>query len=809
MLSHYLKIALRNLLKQKMYGLINILGLSIGLASCVLIMLFVLEHLSYDTFHENSDRIYRVNYKAKLTPNEDPFYIGATPPPVARTLMNEFPEIEMATRIYPGGSLIRYQDKAFEETNILAVDSNFFQMFSFALKEGNPDEVFTQPNSVIITEDMAKKYFGDEQAMGKIVSFGAERTPYKVVGVAQNPPKNSHFTFHMLTSISSASQVQQFDWSWVWSALTTYVQLKEGTLAKGLETKFPGMIKRHVGRTIQRIFSTSVEKFEKDGGNIQLILQPLLDIHLHSEGITSGLGTHGNITYLYIFSCVAAFVLLLACINFMNLSTARSAGRSKEVGVRKVLGSQRSQLVSQFLTESILTCLIAMLVAVAFTEIFLLLFRDSLFDGLHSHLLEHSWLWVIMVGLLFLVGIIAGSYPAFYLSSFKPVEVLKGKLRMGMRNNFIRSTLVVFQFTVSVCLIICTMLVYQQVNYLGNKHLGFDKENVIVIMNTDRLGTNTQVFKNKLNSLPKVISSSFSTGLPSTWVAPELFTPVGLGKGDNLLSYIHADYEYLQTLNIKLKEGRNFSRDFTSDEQENARALLINEAAAKVLGWENPVGKYLSSKRGDGTGQEIIGVMKDYNFKSLHHAVEPLIIMLSQEGDYLSVRVKPGETGKILAIIEQQWKSLSPGAPFDYFFLDERMNAQYRAEQQTGKIFTVFTSLAILIACLGLFGLAAFTAEQRTKEIGIRKVLGASTVSVVQLLSRNFLKLVLVANVLAWPLAWYIMHTWLQEFPYRITIGIWAFAGAALLTAVMALLTVVFQAMKAAHANPVKSLRTE
>ncbi|MBC7922684.1 MAG: ABC transporter permease, partial [Ferruginibacter sp.] len=583
MFAHYLKMAIRNLLKQKFYALINVMGLSIGLASWLLITLYVMNQLSYDRFHQRADRLYRVNYKAKLDVDGDPYTIGATPPPVARTLTDEFPEIELATRVYPRGSnLIRYQDKSFLEKDVLAVDTNFFRLFSFKLKAGNAATVFREPNALIVTEKIARKYFGNEPALGKVLLVGNDRQPYQVVGVAENPPHNAHFTFNMLTSIASEAQVERFDWSWVWSALTTYVQLKEGASARNLEAKFPGMVKRHAENTIGKVFGTSFDEFEKKGNGIQLFLQPLRDVHLRSAGITSGLGVHGDIKYVYIFSSVALLILLLACINFMNLSTARSSGRSKEVGVRKVLGSPKHQLVAQFLTESILTSLIAMLFAFGISELFLLLFQDALFEGLGGNLLEQDWLGLVMVTLIFLVGIVAGSYPAFFLSAFQPVEVLKGKLKMGMKSRAIRSSLVVFQFTVSIGLIICTLLVFRQLDYLQNKNLGFDKENVIVITNVDRLGSHAQAFRQRLRSLPQVKNASFSTGLPATFIQPELFIAEGTNRKDNLLSFLNADYEYLPTLAIQMKEGRNFSRAFPSDAgQEGDGAILINEAAAK------------------------------------------------------------------------------------------------------------------------------------------------------------------------------------------------------------------------------------
>jgi putative ABC transport system permease protein len=612
----------------------------------------------------------------------------------------------------------------------------------------------------------------------------------------------------MLTSINSEVQVNRFDWSWIYCALTTYVKLKEGASAERMETRFPAMVKRHAGNTIGRVFNSSLENFEKNGNSIQLFLQPLTEIHLYSAGINSGLGTHGDIKYLYIFSCVAIFILLLACINFMNLSTARSAGRSKEVGVRKVLGSVKSQLVAQFLTESMLTCLIAMLLAFALGEIFLLLFKDMLFEGLDTSLLNQNWLWLGILILIFVVGIIAGSYPAFYLSAFKPVDVLKGKLRMGMKNSLTRSTLVIFQFGVSVCLIVCTTVVFRQLSYISNLNMGFDKENLLVITNTDRLGTNMGAFKQALDNSPEVLSSSYAFNLPGTGIDQDLFRPEGAGTEDKLLAFVTADYDYLQTLNIQLKEGRNFSRDFPSDADDQQGAMLINESAAAILGWDNPIGKRLRSARDD-NNRKIIGVIKDFNFNSLHRQIEPLLVLLTPEGDYLAVKVRPGEGQKTIADIEKQWKTFAPNAPFDSFLMDERLEAQYKAERQIGKIFTIFTSLAIFIACLGLFGLAAFTTEQRAKEIGIRKVLGASAFGVVHLLSRNFLKLVLLANIIAWPVAWLLMDYWLRDFVYRISIEPWVFLLAGLAAVVIALLTIVYQATKAAHVNPIESLRSE
>jgi putative ABC transport system permease protein len=810
MLSHYLKIAVRNLLQQKFYALINILGLAIGLASWLLITMYVMNQLSYDRFHERADRIYRVNYSAKLVTDGDRYTIGATPPPVARILSTEFPEIERGTRIYPkGSSVIRYGDKYFTEGGVLAVDSNFFQVFSFKLKQGDPITALQEPNSLIVTEDMARKYFGNEPAFGKTLLMGDSRTPYKVVGIVENPPPNSHFTFNILTSIASEEQVRYFDWSWIWSGLITYVQLKEGAPYQALDAKFPALVKRHAGYTIGRIFDSSLEDFEKNGNGIRLFLQPLTDIYLRSAGIDGGLGTQSDIRDLYIFSAIAFFILLLACINFMNLSTARSAGRSKEVGVRKVLGSVKSQLIVQFLTESLLTSLIAMLLAFGLCELFLLLFKNSLWEGLGGSLLGQDWLWLVAVALVFVVGIVAGSYPAFFLSAFKPVEVLKGKLKLGMKSGVIRSTLVVFQFTVSICLIICTTLVFKQLHYMREQDLGFKKENVIIISNTDRLGTNGAAFKQTLLGMPQVLSASFSTGLPAGSIDGELFTPEGSSNANNLLSFMTADYDYLKTLGITLTKGRSFSPDFPSDTTDGAEAILINESAVKALGWENPIGKHLFSSRGSGKPQEIIGVYRDFNYRSLHEKIQPLLIVCHPEGDYLSVRVRPGGLPQTLKTMEQEWRKLAVQTPFEYSFLDENFDSQYRGEQQTARLFTFFTGLAIFIACLGLFGLATFTAEQRTKEIGIRKVLGASVWSVVNLLSKDFLKLVLLANLIAWPLAWYLIGEWLKDFAYRTPVGPWTFVLAGLLAASIALLTVFFQAFKVAQSNPVQSLRAE
>lgn len=816
MFKNYLKIALRNLLKHKGYSLINILGLAIGITCCLLIMLFVADELSYDRFHEKADSIYRLNWDFKWSNQEG---VGpGTPPPLAAALVNEIPEIEAATRIFPVADMItRSADKAFNQSGILGVDANFFRVFGFKLLEGDPQTVLSQPNSVVLTEETAHKYFGNTPAVGKTLVIGEDKlifdrsysSVFTVTGIVQNPPHNSHIQFEMLTSMASHPEVAFFDWSWIWMQMATYAVVREGASLTALEAKIAEVVQQRAPGSLERV-GLSYNNIIANGGRWSFVFQPLADIYLGSVNIGNRLGPLGNRIYVYVFTVIAVLILSIACINFMNLSTARAAGRAKEVGIRKVLGSFRSRLIGQFLSESLLFSVIAMFFALGMTELLLPFFNYISGKTLELHFFEPAWLPLLLVALIIFVGLAAGYYPGLYLSSFKPVEVLKGRAAAGLRSRNLRYALVIFQFVISISLIICTLLVHKQLQYVRHKDLGFDKENILVISNeNERLGNQAALYKEIIKNNSLVENATVSTGVPPEWGFQDYYKIEGKeSETFDLISYM-TDEDFLVTLGIEIVEGRGFSKDFSTE----AASVILNESAVKQYGWEEAIGKKITYP---GSGEfRVIGVMKDFNFATLHSPVLPFALFHSASksyqipASYIIVRLKPGDLESAITILKAEWNAIVPGIPFEYSFLDDNLDSQYRAEKRLSKIFLVFSGLAIFVACLGLLGLASFTAEARTKEIGIRKVLGASVGGIVGMLSKEFTRWVLFANLIAWPLAWYAMNLWLENFAYRIEIGWWEFVLAGALALVIALLTVGYQAVKAALSNPVESLRYE
>ncbi|MFC1543104.1 ABC transporter permease [Candidatus Neomarinimicrobiota bacterium] len=812
MLKNYLVIAFRNFLRNKTYSFINIFGFTIGIASCLLILLYIMHELSYDRFHEKADRIYRIAGDIKVGTAEE--MIATSPAPAAAGFKDEFPEVEDAIRFFsPGEQVTRYQDKLFDETGLLYADDNFFDVFDFELLQGDHATALLEPNSVVLTEETALKYFSAEPAIGEILTIGNDNTAYKVTGIVQNPPDNSHFDFNMLLSMASSKGSEGVHWGNF--NLYTYIVLREGASPEALEAKIPALYQRHMAPLLQEEIGISWESFQEQGNRISMFLQPLTSIHLHSN-MGSELQSGGNPVNLYIFSVIALFILLIACINFMNLSTARSANRAKEVGIRKTLGSARGNLVTQFLTESILLSFLAMILAISAVQLFIPRFNNVAGIKLAFSLFDHWWMVAVLVILTILVGMIAGSYPAFYLASFRPVDVLKGEIQSGRKGGRFRSGLVVFQFVISIGLIISTMLVYQQLQFVSNKDLGFDKEDVVIIPNMGRLGNQIDAFKQELRNQSQVINVSRTSGIPGKSYSGTLYkaappeeTDQGISITEEDLAFenYHADYDYIETMRMGLISGRNFSPELASD----SAAFIINEAVARRFGWEDPIGNdiYITGWEGQ-PRYRVIGVVKDYHFKSLHSEISPVVMSLSTtSGNFLIVRIQPADIRNTLTMIEEIWAEFAPNIPFDYSFLDEDFDALFRAEQSFGKIVSYFTGLTIIIACLGLFGLAAFTAERRTKEIGIRKVVGATVAQIVGMLSKEYLVLVLIANIIAWPMAWYVMNRWLQNFAYRIDLSWWIFILAGLLALVIALLTVSWQAIRAATANPVEALRYE
>ena len=807
MLKNYIKTAVRNLLKRKGYSLINIVGLAIGMASCLIILMFVNDELSYDAFNEKADRIYRV--AGSFFWGGRSFDIAVAPAPMAQVLKDEFPEVENAVRFRQRGIYVfRYGDNTFKEMRVSYVDPSFFDVFSIPLLKGNPDTALVDPNTLILSRNTAQKYFGDEDPVGKTLRLN-EETDYMVTGVFEEIPGNSHFHFDVFVSMDSLAESKNK--IWMSQNFQTYILLHEGADPANVETKFPEMLIKYMGPQIETFMGKSMEKLaEENELKAEFYLQPLLDIHLHSDLIAEMEAT-SDIKYVYIFTVIALFILIIASINYMNLSTARSAGRAREVGIRKVLGSFRAQLMRQFLAESMMLCLISLVLALGLVRLAL-----PYFNGLSGKFLSISSLGTPpMIGALVLVtifvGILAGSYSAFLLSAFQPVNVLKGHVKSSVKTGWLRSGLVVFQFAASIILIIGTFVVYNQLDYIQNKKLGYDKEQVIILSNTYLLGDQAETFKNQLLVYPQIVNATVSGYLPvpsnnnNSAVLPE--GERDSNKATSMQNWI-VDYDYITTLGMKIVAGRNFSRDYSTD----TKATIINQAAAKQFDWAEPVGKRIGriiSDKGDLELYEVIGLVEDFHFQTLKETIGPLVMYLGNSNSLISFRVEAEDISGTIGLLQKEWKKFLPYQPFEYNFLDDRFADMYQTEQRIGRIFGVFAGFAIFIGCLGLFALAAFTAEQRTKEIGIRKVLGATAPNIIRLLTKEFVMLITVANVIAWPVAFLVMKGWLKDFSYRIPLSVWVFVGAGLLTLFIALFTVSFQAIKAALADPANSLRYE
>jgi putative ABC transport system permease protein len=800
MLTNYFKVAIRNILKYKFFSAINILGMTIGIAACLLLILYVTDELSYDRFHEKADHLYQLGLHGKIGNQE--VHTTSTCPPLAEALVEEVPGVAEATRIanYWGAPVVKYGDKAITEQKIYYADSNFFSVFSFKLIEGEPRTALQEPNTVVITESMATKYFGKTPALGQLLTIGDNKT-FKVTGVTADCPGNSHFKYNMLLSSSSGEHLQTTQW--LNNYLQTYVVLEPNASSSAVQAKFDDLVVKYVGPEVEKFMGINLKQMKEQGGAYGFYLTALTDIHLRSTS-QDELEPGGNITYVYFFGAIGLFIIVIACINFMNLSTARSAGRAKEVGLRKTLGSLRGQMIYQFLAESMLYSVITVLLAVGLC--YLLLPQFNILSGkeLSFNMLISAKFILSLIGLALFVGLVSGSYPAFYLTSFNAVEVLKGKVRAGMKSKGVRSSLVVFQFALSIFLIIFTAVVFQQITYMQDRNLGIDKHNVMIIRSAPRLGTNQDAFKAALDSHAGIESSSYTNnsfpGINSTTV----FKAAG-DEQDHIMGHYYADYDHQSVMKFELAAGRYFSKDFPSD----SSAILINEAAAKEFGFANPLNEELIyNDEGKREHLKIIGVVKDFNFESLKLKVRPLAIHLAPKSYNLLVRYNT-HSKEAVATVENLWKKYAPNEPFDYAFLDQSYDELFRSEQRMGQIFTIFSGLAIFIACLGLFALSAFTAEQRTKEIGIRKAMGASTTGLTILLSREFTKLVLVAFVPAAVASWFVVENWLNDFAYRVEISPALFIFSGIAAILIAWLTVSFQSIRAAATNPVDSLRYE
>ncbi|HVY75634.1 MAG TPA: ABC transporter permease [Puia sp.] len=808
MLKNYFIVAWRTLRKNGLYSLINISGLAIGLSCFLLIALYVLDEISYDRFNERAQDIYRINSDIRYGGSD--LHLPMTSDQMGELLKKDYPQIEQYTRIYAssGSKLIKKGNVFISEQQVAHVDSTFFDVFTFPALAGSTHKALDEPNTVVITESAAKKYFGTTDVLGKTLETRDRNgTLYKITAVIRDMPENSHFNFDFLFSMKNVD--------YPWGQLTshnfhTYLLLKKGTDYKAFEKNFDQYIDKYVLPFVKQFIRiNNMEEFKRAGNQLSYSLIPLTKIHLYSDR-SFELSAGGNIQYVYIFSAVALFILLIACINFMNLTTARSANRAREVGIRKVLGTERKNLIGQFLTESTLMALLSLLLALIVVYLVLPLFNNVAAKSMQLSSLFSWRILPLLVLLPVIVGLLAGAYPAFFLSAFKPIKVLKGNLNSGRSRFSLRSVLVVFQFATSIVLIVGTVVIYRQLRFIQTKDLGYNKSQVLIIDGTYALGGNTRAFKQELLQMNGVKSGTMSGFLPvsSSSRSDDTYSKDAVMDYKNGLDMQdwRVDYDYIETMGMEIVKGRNFSRSFGSD----SSGLIINETTAGLLGYADPIGKTIYHfDNNKMIPFHIIGVVRNFNYESLRQGIGPLCFRLGSDEGIMSFRINTENIPGLVKQVEAKWKTLASGMPFSYRFLDQAFDEMYRKEQRVGRIALIFSVLAIVIACLGLFGLATFIAEQRTKEIGIRKVLGASVQGIVGLFSADFLKLVGVAFIISAPLAWWAMNKWLNDFAYRIEISWWFFGLAGLLDAGIALLTISFQAVRAALANPVRSLRSE
>ena len=821
MFKNYLKIAFRNLLIHKGYSIINIFGLAVGIACCMLIGLYVNNEWSYDTFHSKSDRIYRA-WAEETLENGRVILNTATPVPLQSAIRESIPEAERVTYLYRFSNLVNTKDRPNGlNESIMVVNDDFFQIFDFGLTYGNAETVFKNPTSAVISNSVAHRFFDSENPVGQTLSIrmGAEFKDFMVSGVIEDPPSNSSLSYRILIPFENLDQLvsERGRSSWFNIFGSTYVLLREDTNPDELQPKFESMMRAALG---EDIYSES---------NYTVGLQPLTDIHLNTD-FPQGLATVSDPVYSYILAVIALFILLIACVNFMTLSISKSASRAKEVGIRKTMGAVRNHLMYQFWGEALLMTLLSLGIGIAFAELLLPFFNDLSGTSLE---LQFSLKRIpVILGFAVLVSLFSGIYPALILSGFRPVEVLKGRMNLSADKSFFRRAMVVTQFALSIALIIGTLIVKEQLNYVQNKNLGYQKEQIVVLESgftpgpqspieeaIERSFQRKSIFENELRGIPEVVAisvSSFSPVQTSGWFR------LGFRDSQDRQQNYHVnvvDADFIPTLGIEIIEGRNFSEENTYDRQ---RAIIVNEALASYFGWENPVGKSLPGQQFE--GHEIIGVVKDFHFESLHTPIKPLVLgmnppmlfsginnmtMSNSATPRYSLKLSTGDLPVTIASIRNRWEKIAPGIPFDYTFVDQALDSQYREEQRLSRIVTFGSALAIIIACLGLFGLASLMVIRRTKEIGVRKVLGASSRSIILLINKEFTKLVGIAFIIAAPVAWYIMKKWLQDFAYRIEPGAGIFAIVGFSVLAIAWATVSWQSVKAAMVNPVDSLRSE
>lgn len=833
MIKYNLLLFLRNLRRQRMFSFINLLGLTTGIVSTLLIYLYVQHELSHDRFHANADRIYRIN-QTFIWGEDNNQIFSSTGPGVSSAITAEIPEVEQVVRIHPPGNLMMtYTDSknvvhSYDQEGILAVDSNFFSVFTFPLIKGDPAVALKYPNSIVLTESSAKKYFGDEDPIGKLLhtsklnvgenftkdDFQTAET-YKVTAIVQDPPDNSYIDFELLLSMSSYPRVKNSDWNWIWTMFETYVVLHENASPVAVREKLPALPERYAEATLQRAMGTTFSEYTKNGKQWNLYLQPLKEIHLHSGNMYNRLNDVGNIKTLYILIGIVTFIILLSCINYMNLSTAQYTRRVKETSLRKVLGSDRWQLSKGFFIEGFLFCAISLVIGIGITEMCLPYFNLLTGNNYDLNLLSDPMAVGVIITLLFTMSLLSGSYPAIFLSAFKPVEAMKGKLKTGKEGKQLRNSLVVFQFSASIILIVGTIVVFQQLRFLSDKDVGFNRENLMVIDRVEWVN-DKETFLNSLTGIKGVEMASWCSSVPPNLYDGDIFQAEDSNEKSFELNYIKADEAFVPALGLEMRVGRNFSKEIPSD----INGVLLNETAAKELGWsidESVLGKRIYYP-GDDRKFEVIGVIRDFNYWSLQAPIEPMALfnvkslLFSNFRQYAVLRISGSNMEAWTAMINEiqnQWKGFAGDIPFSYEFVDQAFAASFKGELKFGQALSVFAGLAILIACLGLLGMIVFTIELRTKEIGIRKVIGATAANILILISKDFARLIMLAILVSVPVSAWLMKEWLAGFEHRIALTPSVFLVAGSGTFILALMITGYHSIKAALTNPVDVLKDE
>ena len=806
MARNYLIIALRNAWRNKGYTLINILGLATGIAASLIILLFVVDELSFDRHNEHFSNIYRICIRGKIQGNE--LEAALSNAPMGATMKSEFPEVREFTRLYTfdGDPIVRYEDQVFIEENFYYADSTFFNVFTAPAVYGDPARMLNRPNTVVLTRETAEKYFGKEDPVGRLLKVGQDEEAFEVTGVVEGFPKNSHFHFNMLGSMTSI-HIADVEY-WLGNNNYTYLLIREDSHPDVVQAKIPELVSRYMGPQLLEIIGVTMEEFLAGGNEYGYFLQPLKEIHLESD-LQFEINPGGSKTSVIIFSVIALFLIIIASINFMNLATASAAKRSTEVGIRKVAGADKKRLVWQFLTESFLTTLVAMGAAVVLVELFLPSFNNLTGKELDLTSVGIAGLIAGLFMIAVFVGFASGSYPAFFLSSFKPVDVLKSGALRGIRGSYLRSILVTFQFVITIVLFICTLVVNRQMRYIQSKDLGFEKENLVVIDRAYVLEDRVEAFRQELLKDPSIEQVTASSAVPGGLIGDNAYLPEGAASDQTFsIHTIYADWDFGETYNLELVEGRWFRKDFPTD----SSALVLNQAAVRALAFEDPLNSRLNTSFGGDTAdpRPIIGVVRDFNFQSLHQEIKPLIIQFAGSRTHqITVRMNGNQTAKSLEYIEATWNSFMEQQPVHMTFLKDDLTRLYQNDEKTAVVFSVFSILAMFIAALGLLGLASFSAAQRTKEVGIRKAMGASISSVLVTLSREYVWLILIATLAAWPLGYFFMKDWLQDYPSRISLEPMIFIFSTLLAAFIAAVTVILRVYQTASANPVRSLRYE